>query len=641
MLIDKELIDKAKTKLGEDAALIIAETLKVEDFDEVSLKCKCCFHHEETPSMIYNKKTNQFHCFGCGRNTDIIDAFMIGEKKTYIEAVQKLFELTNIKYAFGEHKVKSRSSYRYPDPKYADNKEEVYKYWEKRGISKETIDYLNMQQDEQGNTLFQYYSENDVLTMVKVRPSRKFIKGKDKAKTWCLANSDTANILYNMNKINIDSPLLITTGEGDCAACIESGFTNTVSIPLGDSNTHWVEDNLEWLDQFKEIIIAHDNDESGIKYLKNIVPRLGSWRCKIVNLPSTVEVNGALRAVKDINEYLVYCGKDAVLKIILEAKDSPVPSLVDITTLEDADMSDVDGINFGLRDIDREIMRLFFGSFTVLSGYPGSGKTSIINQVIANSLEQDYPAWIFSPELPNKSTKNWLYTLLAGKRHLNEYDSKFDGKYYKIKPEAIKQMDEHYKGQVMLYRDDWDNDVEKIKESMKDAVLKFSCKTFIVDNLMMVNLGCTESNINQKQTDFVNFLIKFASKYQVCVILVAHPNKTADASQNIGMYSISGTSNIANLAHRTLSLRRVTKKEKASNTEFSKYNIVFSLSKDRLTGKSDFETGLYYDYASRRFFTDYEEYAKQYKWDNNKYDDALPCPVCLQNEAEVFGEVKR
>ena len=67
MLIDKELIDKAKTKLGEDAAVIIAETLKVEDFDEVSLKCKCCFHHEETPSMIYNKKTNQFHCFGCGK----------------------------------------------------------------------------------------------------------------------------------------------------------------------------------------------------------------------------------------------------------------------------------------------------------------------------------------------------------------------------------------------------------------------------------------------------------------------------------------------------------------------------------------------------------------------------------------------
>ena len=46
------------------------------------------------------------------------------------------------------------------------------------------------------------------------------------------------------------------------------------------------------LEQFEEIIVAYDNDESGDKYVKAVVPRLGSWRCKIVNLPSVVEING-------------------------------------------------------------------------------------------------------------------------------------------------------------------------------------------------------------------------------------------------------------------------------------------------------------------------------------------------------------
>ena len=334
LLIDRSYIDKAKQKLGDKTASIIAQELQVEDFDEKQLKCRCCFHEEKTASMIFNPKTLSFHCFGCGKNTDIIDAFM-HTGKTYAQAVQKLFDLADIQYPLGEVGVKTRSQYRYPKPEYANSKDKVYAYWGKRGISKETIDYLDIQQDKNGNALFQYYDTNDVLTMCKVRPSKRVPHGE--TKTWCLPNSDTTPILYNMNRVNIDSPLLIATGEGDCAAAIEAGFKNAVSIPLGDGNTHWIEECWDWLEQFPEIIIAHDNDESGMKYLKSIVPRLGSWRCKVMSIPSVVEVSDKQYHIKDINEYLFRCGKKAVLDAILNAKDSPIKSVTDVTQIKNRD----------------------------------------------------------------------------------------------------------------------------------------------------------------------------------------------------------------------------------------------------------------------------------------------------------------
>jgi len=627
IFVDKELIQKAKEKLGDSMAMIIAKELGIEDFDERNLKCCCPFHTEDTPSFIWNSKALNFHCFGsCAQNYDIIDAFMY-TGKTYIEAVQKLFELSDIKYSFGEHRVKTRTQYRYPNPVYDDNKEKVYEYWAKRGISKKTIDSVNIAQDKDGNTLFQYYDTNDVLTMVKVRPSRKVEHGE--TKIWCLKNADTTPLLFNMNNVNTNSPLLITTGEGDCVAAIESGYTNTVSIPFGDGNMHWIDENLEWLDQFDEIIIAYDNDSSGIKYSKAVVPRLGSWRCKIVNIPDVVEIYNKKYKIKDINEYLVRCGGDAVLRAILDAKSSPIASVQNFSEIKEQDMSDIDGINIGLKGLDKEVVKFYFGSFNVLSGIPGGGKSSILNQLVAHAADQECNPWYYSRELPGWMLKNWIVKLLAGVRNVDEYTGENGSVYYRTNSYAKSGIDTYYDGKINIYRDDWPNDVESIKESMEASARRFGSRLFVVDNLMTV---------------FTNWLIQFAMKYDVCVWLVCHPNKTQEYSEGVGMYNVAGSSNIMNLAHRGIGIRRITEKERNSEKpgKLTKYDVSLNIMKDRLTGKTGFETGAYYDVASRRFFSDYEEYMYQYNWDDKVYKDVVPVPKCLiDNTPEVLGEIKR
>ncbi len=238
MNVPRELIEKAKEKLGDRNFELIMDGFGVKDFDSVHKRCCCPIHAENTPSFIFSPKTNSCHCFGaCGRNYDVIDAFM-HQGLTYMQAVQKLFELAGVAYGFGELGVRTKRSYNYPKPEQNEVKDAVYAYLVKRKISKETVDYLDIRQDSKGNIAFNYYDLNDTLTMVKYRPTRKIAHGENK--NWCQQGADTTPILFNMNRINVDQPLLITSGELDCAAAVEAGFINAVSIPLGDGNTHWI-----------------------------------------------------------------------------------------------------------------------------------------------------------------------------------------------------------------------------------------------------------------------------------------------------------------------------------------------------------------------------------------------------------------
>lgn len=646
MQIDREAILQAKEKLGDRNAQIIVEELGITDFDEKNMKCCCPFHQEDHASFIYNKKAFNFRCFGsCGRSYDILDVFMY-KGATYAEACKKLFELVEMPYSFGELGVKTKRHYRYPHEVPCTDKSKVYAYFEQRKISRETLDALDVRQDSEGNAVFNYYDTNDVLTMVKYKPSHKVQHGQ--AKCWCQQNSDTAPLLFNMNRINVNSPLLICEGEPDCLSAIEAGFKNAVSVPLGSSNLHWIDENLEWLDQFESIIICADNDDAGVKMQKECVPRLGSWRTKVVDIPA-IPIGNTGRVTKDLNEILYVCGKDKVLELILDAKDSPVPSVADLSDVEPTEYEDVDGVTTGLKAIDDELMRLFFGTLTIVSGQPGSGKSSLLTQLACNSLDNDIGTWLFSGELPNGVEKSWFNYIFAGPRNITDAISRRGNPYKKISTTTLAEINKTYKGRWHIYRDDYDNVLDKLIASMTDTVRKYGARCLILDNFMCIDTETSEEEL-RSQTDTIKKLIEFAKKYQVAVILVCHPRKM-DAGTNVGIYDIAGTSNIVNLAHRTIGLRRVTDAERENAAKYSekrrqllKYDVIVTIVKDRMFGRQNIDVGLYYDPASRRFFSDMDEYDRRFSWDKKEYKEPLPLPPQLlaeerASEDEAFGAV--
>lgn len=626
--------------------------LNIEQYDEVNRKGLCPWHLENTPSFIYNPKAYCFKCFGCGKNTDIIDAYM-STGKTYLEAVEELFKEANIPYAFGEKGVKTKAQYRYPKLEPLNEKKNVYHYLNQRCISKETIDNADVREDKNGNIVFNYYDTNDVLTLVKYRPSHKIDKSKGEIKAWCQKDADTTPILFNMNRVNISQPLLICEGELDCLAAIESGYSNAVSVPLGANNYGWIEENFEWLEQFDSIIICSDNDEAGIKMQKECVFRLGSWRTKFIDIPHTHTntETGEIIAMKDLNHVLYYEGKQAVMNLIMTAKDSPVDGVVDFSDVQDLDLDEIDGIKTGFPEMDKRLIKLFYGTLNILTGINGSGKSSWISQVICNALDDDKNVYLYSGELPNFQSKNWINFVFAGQRHLNEYQTDDGGKYWKMSAETKKQINDHYKQRLFIHKDSHPRTASYILKTMEDTTRKYGCKLHIIDNLTAINLECSDENKYQKQEEFVNNLIDFAKKYNVAVVLVVHPHKI-DCMRRLTKMDIQGISAIIDLAHRIISLYRVSEEDKKGIPKKNgqgwfkepiKYDVMADILKDRLRGFEGSSCGFYYDRPSRRFFTNIASLDWKYKWDKNTYNTSLPYPphqLEEQNDEEIYGKIK-
>lgn len=638
MLIDREIIQKAKRKLGNDNALLIAESLGIEGWDERRMKACCPFHKEDTPSFIYNPKSYSCHCFGCSKTVDVIDAYM-ESGDTYVAAVQKLLDAANIIYPMGEVGVKTKREYRYPK-KETGKMDSVYEYLGLRKISKNTIDHHNIAADAVGNIAFEYYDTNNVLTMVKYRPSHRIVKGKE-SKAWAQKDADTTPLLFNMNRINTNSPLVICEGEIDCLAVIESGYQNAVSVPFGAGNYSWMDENWEWLEQFDSIIVCSDNDDAGIKMQKECLSRLGTWRTKFVEIPEYYlnEETMTRRKVKDINEVLFLFGREKVIDLILNAKESPIESVVDLTDIKAVNLEDMDGVETGISAIDRELSKLYFGTLTIMSGSPGAGKTSIMYQLVCNAMDSGIPCWVYSGELDQNMTRDWIDPILAGPRHIMKNETKSGSVYYRVKPEVIPQIDEHYKGKCYIYKDDMEGDLSLLIKSIEDVVRRYGAKLIILDNMSVINTDNSEEEL-LSQKEIIKKLLILAKKYSVAILLVAHPRKLQTGAK-VSLYDVAGSAAIVNLAHRSLALKRVTSEERDGTAQFSSVNesmrqfdVVFTINKDRMRGRSGVDVGLYYDVGSRRFYTNKRELDRRYLWDTAEH--TAPIPYDKADDSEVF-----
>ena len=640
MLIDKDKLEQAKRAIANETPDLIADLLNLQQYDSRNHKALCPVHSEDTPSFVWNPKALNFHCFGCSHNVDIVDAYM-ESGLTFNEACEQIFEKAGISYTFGEKGVRTKSQYRYPKEEPITEKEKITEYFKKRCISRETLDYCDVREDKGGNAVFNYYDTNDVLTMVKYKLSRKPQKGENKS--WCQKGADTTQLLFNMNRVNPNQPLLIVEGEPDCLAAIESGYKNSVSVPLGANNYGWIEQNWEFLEQFNSIILAFDNDEAGIKAQKEVIYRLGTWRTGVVDIPSTVEFNDHSVTVKDINELLYYKGKEAVLDAIVNAKDSPVQSVVDFSTIEDVDIDKMPGIYTGFKEVDKVIGKIFYSMITIVSGLPSSGKSSFLNQIIGNVIDSGERVWIFSNEMNSNILSNWLTLGLAGRGNINEYISTYTGApYYKTPAEIKEKIRRFYDGQLYIYKDDAPNDEDSLFISMEECVRKFGIRTLIIDNLMCIALNNASNDKYDAQTVFFNRLIKFAKKFNVAIIIVCHPKKLPAGVREVDMYDISGSSNIINLAHLSFALRRISKKEKEDpKCPYNRHDVLLSIIKDRVQGRNGVEIPFYYDVPSRRFYTNYEEYKRDFKWDSEKANSNLEIPDKLKDYAmEIYGDKK-
>jgi twinkle protein len=526
--------------------------------DEAVSNCPFCPDKDRKFSV--NVKSGAYRCFhenSCGVSGSFVDL-----QKRFGDQPKRL----NEKSPF----ISSKKPKNYAKPKtvIAPVSSPVMEYLEKtRSFTKETISYFKIGAKGEDTVEIPFYKDG-ILVNVKYRSI------KEKSKMW--QEKEAEPVLFNRDNIMGDR-LIICEGEYDCMALHQYGISGAVSVPSGAGNFDWVENEWDYLDTFSQVILCFDNDNAGNTKSRELVAKIGSWKCK-----------GAILPHKDANECLMKgVLKEKIVECIDFAKDY-APAILskpsDFAEEIKETFRNPDKLN-GTKTAWPKLTKVLGGwrseELTVWTGRSGAGKSTILNQVVLQLAGEGINSCIASLEMPAKSYLRWAIVQYQG--NWNPSDSGIDS--------ALKFMDDK------LYIV---NTHEEIKESdlfdvFEYAARRHNCRHMIIDSLVRVVLE--EKEELEAQKAFVSKLVSFCKKFSCHVHLVAHPRKGMKDSDRPDKSDVKGNSAITDLAHNVISLWRP---EDDGSNEDPHGDVLMQVLKNREIGTTG-KIRMKFDKGTKRF----------------------------------------
>ena len=410
--------------------------------------------------------------------------------------------------------------------------EAVYKFFAERGISKQTVDDLRITvgkewmpatQKVENVIEFNYFIGNE-LANIKYRDGRKnfkLFKGAEK-------------VFYNIDSIVGHGWCVIVEGEMDVAALHEAGIDNVISVPNGATLTH---NNLDYLDNcidyfidIEKIVIAVDNDVPGEALRQELIRRLGAEVCYLVDFGEH----------KDANEVLMKDGGDKLASIIAHAKQVPLENVTTFRDIE-ADVTDFvehgfkPGYQIGLPNFD-SIFSTYTKQFITVTGIPSSGKSDFVDQMcVGYNKMYGWKIAYASPE--NHPT--YLHAHKLMRKHWEGMPKKSD-----INGEKWNQVADHVNDNY-FFIDMERYTLESVLRKGAELVKRKGIKCLVIDPYNKVrDVDSKTEDVNRYTMEYLTKIEIFAKKYDVLVIVVAHPTKMYkgkdDKIEEPTMYNIKG-----------------------------------------------------------------------------------------------------
>lgn len=288
-----------------------------------------------------------------------------------------------------------------------------------------------------------------------------------------------------------------------------------------------------------------------------------------------------------------------------------------MSSIKKIDLSQIECVKTGFIEIDRNIVGLNMAEVSILTGSNASGKSSLLNTLLLNIIQQGTACALWSGELPSYILKTWIQMAAAGRNHLR-LSSYGEGKYY-VPNNIAESIDRWMDGKFFLYNNEYGNTWEQIFHDMGELV-KANVKVFALDNLFSLNIDLLDGDKNNKQRELILQIKEFAKKNNVHIILVAHPRKVVTFLRK---NDISGSSDLQNAVDDIFIIHRVNNDFFKSGADFfgqtyiqrfQGFGNVVEIAKNRMYGIVDLLVGLHYEIESRRFKNDISEDVK-YGWE--------------------------
>ena len=442
------------------------------------------------------------------------------------------------------------------------------KYINNRKISIDTINHFKLSSKNNKTIVFPYYKDK-ILVFVKY----KTLDGNSKM----YAEKDGMPVLFGMDYTD-DSPLVITEGEFDCLSVYEAGWKNVVSIPNGVKGFTWIDTCWDYINDYKEIIIWGDNDKAGNEFVKEVSNKLGAWRCKIVT-----------SNFKDANECLEKFGKKYVMECINNAKFQDNDFLIDLSTVDCEQPANIPKTISKIEPLDRALKGFRFGEITLWSGENSSGKTTIVSQLMLQTIQQDINVCVFSGEITSKKYKNWLYLQAIGRRGIAMIKDKYLDNVFNATTLATdrQKVNDWIAGRYIWFNHTKSMFIEDVIPAFQYANKRYNCKVFLIDNLMMLYSRENHDSVFVMKSEIVGKLIEFCHEFDCHVHLVAHPKKTEGKATK---KDVAGSFEITNRVDNVIMCHR------------EENGAILQVLKNRFYGEQDIDIPLDFCNVSKRFY---------------------------------------
>lgn len=479
---------------------------------EQKTTCPKCSHerkNKKDPCLSVNVPEGIWNCHNCGWKGRIMVP-----KKEYNRPTSELKKLT--------------------DP--------VIRWFESRGISNQTLlrynitesmEYMPQTQAEARCVNFNYFLYGKLVN-IKYRDSNKNFKLVGGAML-CPYGIDVA-------LDNSDSELVVTEGEMDTLSFYEAGVKTAVSVPNGASKGNqkleWLEESLHFFNG-RRIILATDNDEAGLALRNELARRLGKANCYIINFPSDC---------KDANEVLIKHGPEALKEIYNSAEPFPVEG---IDNVSEGDLLNLweqgypQGFDTGWPNVD-DHFQWHPGMVTLITGEPGSGKTTWLKNVLVSLAERHgWSHLIYSAEEASATfAMTDLISIKTGKSFFTAPGAP------RISREEIQAETPFLNTYFKYYKlSENESTILAILAKAKEMVQRNGIRGLVIDNMSTVERGIKGSDSNKHSAigDMMRDLRNFAREYGIHIWLIAHPKKLSKLAN--GKYEVPTGYDVGDSSH--------------------------------------------------------------------------------------------
>ena len=294
-----------------------------------------------------------------------------------------------------------------------------------------------------------------------------------------------------------------------------------------------------------------------------------------------------------------------------------------LSEIEDEDRSKIVSIPSGITQYDKECCGFDKPSLSVWSGNNGSSKSTLLNQIALNAVNQGFKVAIYSGELRGKKMKRWLLYQAAGKQYnkksiYNEYD------YFTptpVKDKIVSWLD----GKLYNYNTRYSHNIEQVCIEVEKLVKEQQIDMLIMDNLSCLDIQELDGAINEQQKAAIKMLLRLTDNLELATHLVVHPKKSENYLRK---NDVSGAKTLTDLADCVFFVHRWNQDTQKAAKEFMTDSVYYDLCdsgatnlveviKHREFGEAEGHIyKLYFEPESRRLKNSIAEHI-HYGWEDN------------------------